>query len=575
MRFLQRSLTGLLLLAFTLLPAITRGEESVEQRNERMRWFRDAKFGMFIHWGVYAVPAGTYQGKQIGSIGEWIMHHGRIPVKDYKAFARQFNPVKYNPEAWAQLAADAGMKYIVITSKHHDGFALFDSAVTDWDVVNATPYGKDLLAPLAAAARERGLKFGLYYSQAQDWNHPGGAKAGFRQGDGWDADHKGNFDEYLKNIAVPQTREILSRFHPDILWWDTPTWMTNDRAKPLHDVAAQYPQLITNNRLGGDYRGDTETPEQSIPATGYKDRDWETCMTMNDTWGFKSYDTNWKSTKNLLRNLVDVVSKGGNYLLNVGPTAEGEIPQASIDRLREIGRWIKVNGDAIYGTTASPCSMPTWGRLTRKGNRLFLHVFEWPQDGQLPIPLLAKTVGCRLLADPARTFTVKQAEDSLIVQLTGQAPDAICSVVELTIEGEPQAVVSYVKQQADGSFDLTPERAQIHGGIHVEQMEGKANLGYWTNAKDSAEWLCRVARPGRFLVEAEIASPSASQLIVEAGKQRVVTAIEATGNYQSFVRRTLGKIEVSAAGDVSVAVRPDSKAWHPINLRHVTLTPVQ
>ena len=207
-------------------PAQQAGEETREQRDARMQWWREARFGMFIHWGVYAVPAGTYKGQRVDGIGEWIMRQAEIPVTDYRAFARQFNPVKYDPEAWAALAEEAGMKYMVITSKHHDGFALFPSDVTDWDVTEATPYGKDLIGPLAAAARRHGLKFGLYYSQAQDWTNPGGAKAGLDDGQGWCDEHKGKFDDYLQKIAVPQTREILTRFQPDILWWDTPYLMT-------------------------------------------------------------------------------------------------------------------------------------------------------------------------------------------------------------------------------------------------------------------------------------------------------------------------------------------------------------
>ena len=323
--------------------------ETHEQRDTRMQWWRQARFGMFIHWGVYSVPAGTYNDKKIGGIGEWIMFQGEIPVKDYKAYAKQFNPVKYDPDAWVQLAKEAGMKYIVITSKHHDGFALFDSKVTDWDVVDATPYGKDLLKPLAEACRKHGLKLGFYYSQAQDWCHPGGAKAGGKQ---WDTEQAGDMDQYLREIAVPQVKEILSNYGDiAVLWWDTPSNMNTERAAMFEPVVSEFPGIITNNRLGGGYRGDSETPEQHIPATGYKDRDWETCMTLNDTWGFKSYDHNWKSTETVIRNLVDITSKGGNYLLNVGPTAEGEIPQPSIERLKEVGQWMRVNGDAIYGTS--------------------------------------------------------------------------------------------------------------------------------------------------------------------------------------------------------------------------------
>jgi alpha-L-fucosidase len=327
------ALTVCLLVAFTSLAS---EEETPAQRDARMKWWREAKFGLFIHWGVYAVPAGTYQGEQIKGIGEWIMLRGKIPVAEYRAFAGQFNPVKYNPDAWAKLAKDAGMKYLVITAKHHDGFALFPSDASDWDVADATPYKMDLITPLARAARKNGLKFGTYYSQAQDWTNPGGAKSGYKEGDGWDDAQKGSFDDYLAKIAVPQTREILTRIKPDILWWDTPVWMNANRAAPLHELIALRPGLITNNRLGGGFRGDTETPEQHIPATGFKDRDWETCMTMNDTWGFKSYDHNWKSTETLIRNLVDIVSKGGNYCsvseLSFG---SGEL-RASASRARRI-----------------------------------------------------------------------------------------------------------------------------------------------------------------------------------------------------------------------------------------------
>jgi len=232
--------------------------ETPAQRDARLQWFREAKFGMFIHWGVYAVPAGFYQGQPVKGIGEWIMLRGKIPVATYRGYAKEFNPVKYNPEQWASLAAKAGMKYMVITSKHHDGFALFPSDATDWDVADATPYRKDLIGPLAAAARQHGLKFGLYYSQAQDWTHPGGAKSGQKEGESWDEASKGSFDSYLTKIAAPQVREILTRYKPDILWWDTPTWMNQDRATPLHQLLALRPGIITNNRLGGDYKRSEE-----------------------------------------------------------------------------------------------------------------------------------------------------------------------------------------------------------------------------------------------------------------------------------------------------------------------------
>ena len=443
---------------FNLLP----GQSPTD--DERMKWWREARFGMFIHWGVYAVPAGVYKGQKINRIGEWIMNRGKIPVAEYKMFAKELNPVKYDPDAWVRMAKDAGMKYIVITSKHHDGFALFDSKATDWDVVDATPYGKDLIKPLAEACKKYGIKLGLYYSHAQDWCHPGGAAARRVATEGWanpdsvsidvyTAAHEGHWDpfqtskpmsQYIDEIAVPQVREILTNYGEiAILWWDTPTGMTDEYAEKLQALVKLQPNIITNDRLKRpNFPGDYKTPEQRIPKLDELDgKDWETCMTMNETWGYKSWAHNWKSTQTLIRNLIDITSKGGNYLLNVGPKADGEFPIESINTLKEMGAWMKVNGEAIYGTNKSPLETLPWGRCTSKNDPgtsggktiLYLSVFDWPKDGKLKVAGVKGNVDEVTLLATGKKLKFNPGKE-LEISVPATQPDEIATVIKVVMK---------------------------------------------------------------------------------------------------------------------------------------------
>ena len=372
-----------------LLPLALRAQTAAPRppdpaREKRLEWFRDAKYGLYIHWGLYAIPAGEWQGKRSLGLGEWIMNRSKIPVRDYEKLASQFNPVKFDADGWVQLAQDAGMKYIVITSKHHDGFAMFKSKVSPYNVADATPFKRDVLKELADACAKRGMRLGFYYSQSQDWHEKDGAGNTWDFGPDQTPDGKDlkNYDSYLRGKAEPQVKELLTAYGPvALVWFDTPRMMTPERGQRFADIVRTLqPNTLIDGRLGteGDYRS---TGDNVIPPEASTEA-WETPATINDTWGFRKDDTNWKSPGQITFKLVDIVSKGGNYLLNVGPTAEGVIPQPSQDILRTVGRWLKVNGEAVYGAGASPFG-DEFGEYTARaardvrGQKLFYPQTEW------------------------------------------------------------------------------------------------------------------------------------------------------------------------------------------------------
>jgi alpha-L-fucosidase len=358
--------------------------------------------------------------------------------------------------------------------------------------------------------------------------------------------------------------------------------MTTNRATPLHELLALQPKLITNNRLGGGYKGDTETPEQFIPATGFGDRDWETCMTMNDTWGFKSYDHNWKSTETIIRNLVDIVSKGGNYLLNVGPTAEGEIPAPSIERLKQVGAWMKVNGDAIYGTTASPFWRLAWGRCTKKitakGGTLYLHVFDWPADGRLVVPgLRSQVTSARVLATKAKISFAAQ-DGNVVLSLPAQAPDAIASVIEVKYAGPLNVERILPTAQADGQIVLGAELADIHNSLRARaRLDGRgagAKITRWDNAEARVSWDFNAPKAGAYVVRATVAGGGSGKMAIWLGKESVAAEVPATEAKEDRVVE-LGTVSVAQVGASTLELKPDKTEWKGFDLRGVTLLPVQ
>ncbi len=398
-----------------------------QSKEESLKEFNDAKFGMFIHWGLYSKPAGIWKGEKVKGLGEWIMYHAQIPRDEYKEIAKDFNPVGFDAEEWVKMAKLAGMKYIVAMPKHHDGFAMYDSKVTDYDIIDATPFDRDPMEELYLECKKQGVRFGIYYSHSIDWMD--GGDAGFAQKKREDLtheDHYGvnlwdpspkNYDEYLDTKAKPQMRELLEKF-PDLfeIWYDFPRFMNKEQSFDFYQLGyVEQPKCLVNSRVGnglGDFwiPGDNKIPQEGEGNDIY----WETPGTLNNTWGIKSYDTDWKSIEELLYWITEIASKGGNYLLNVGPTAEGLFPEESINQLEAIGKWMSINGESVYGTTKwhinheGPFTTemksttereekgfqenftPEDFWFTVKGDTVYVTSLKWPKSNRIQI----KSFGC-------------------------------------------------------------------------------------------------------------------------------------------------------------------------------------
>jgi alpha-L-fucosidase len=438
------------LIVLLLLNGTCRNKEIKEA--DHMDWWRESRFGLFIHWGLYAVPAGEWNGST--NHAEWIRESAQIPLKKYDEFVSQFNPVKFNADEWVTLAKEAGMKYIVITSKHHDGFCLFDSKETDFNIMS-TPFKRDILKELSDACAKQGMTLCFYHS-IMDWHNPD-----YLPRREWETDRPttgADFEKYISYLKN-QLNELLTNYGKiGVLWfdgeWET-TW-THERGKELYQYLRKMrPDLIINNRVDkgrtnmagmtsdSTFYGDFGTPEQEIPSMGLPGVDWESCMTMNDHWGYNKNDQNWKSSEDLVRKLIDIASKGGNFLLNIGPTSDGVFPDPSIDRLKDMGDWMKTNGESIYGTQASPFQKVEWGRCTQKirgmETILYLHIFDWPKDGKIVIPgLKNKIVRAYALNDTEKKkLSVGNTDGEVSVSVCNSTKSNYATVIVLEIKGKP------------------------------------------------------------------------------------------------------------------------------------------
>ena len=567
------------------------------ERDRRLKWFREARFGMFIHWGLYAVPAGEWKGKLIPGIGEWIMNRARIPVAEYERLAPQFNPVAFDADAWVRLARDAGMKYLVITSKHHDGFAMYRTKASKFNIVDATPFRRDPLKELADDCRRHGVRLGFYYSQTQDWHEPDAV------GNDWDFPDAGkkNFRRYLDEKVKPQVTELLTGYGPvALIWFDTPRDITREQSRELVDLVHRLqPDCLVSGRVGHGL-GDYDSAGDNQISVGRVRRDWETPVTMNDTWGFKRDDQNWKPTAVLIRQLVQVSGRGGNYLLNVGPTAEGRIPRPSVERLMQVGRWLKANSESVYGARPSPFpyELP-WGLITTKPGRVYLHVFDWPRGPLVLYGLRSRVKRAYLLAGRRRLKFAQQSDaalghDALTLRLPAAAPDPYDSVVVLEVDGEPRADAT-LTQQPDGSVTLPAHLAEVHragGAGEGLRFDTRGVAERWTNKDDWVAWDFRVVRPGEYDVVVVTSEQKygrdwegGHELSIEAAGQSLRGKVERAGKevdpanpYWPYVISRVGRLRVERPGRYGLALKPQtirSEKRLGLTLVSVRLVPVR
>lgn len=554
----------------------------------RMEWWREARLGMFIHWGLYAQPAGTWKEKRHGGPSEWLMDAAKIPPAEYERLAAGFNPVNFDAGRWVEIAKQAGMKYIVITSKHHDGFCLFDSALTDYDIMDATPFRRDVLKELSEACAEGGVRLCFYHS-IMDWHHPLAKK------ETWPG-----YENHLRG----QVGELLTNYGPiGVMWFDgewTPEW-TEAQGKSLYALCRDVqPNVIVNNRVGkgrdgmggmspADAPGDFGTPEQEVPGRGLPGMDWESCMTMNDSWGFKVGDNNWKSDERILRLVCETASKGGNLLLNVGPTAMGEIPPESVERLAKLGEWMAANGRAIYGTEAGPFRRVPWGYVTRRagGARstdLNLIIFDWPADGRLLLPGLRTNVLEAWWLRQRGTLGTEQTPDGVVVRLPPERPaelkHELASVVVLGVEGV--TVETPPVRLAEGVYTLKAADADVEGvSARYEPRESRDCIGFWMRAEDRVCWEVDLADARALRVSVIQASDPKEgggryrvEIAGEGTSGTLNAEVRATKGWGDFEEVSLGSLAGFTEGRCKVSVIPLEKSNMALmNLRAIVLRP--
>ena len=527
----------------------------------KMSWYEDARFGLFIHWGAYSQLDGEYNGKvQKDPKGEWIMRNLKIPLEEYATeISKKFNPTLFNAESWVKAAYEAGIKYIVITTKHHDGFALFDSEISKYNVVDYSQFGRDIIGELSEECKKYGLRLGVYYSQAQDWHHPGGLAAKNR----WDTAQDGDWDEYFKTIAKPQVHELLNNYKPiSLIWFDSKSQTVNkELAKDFEkELKEEYPKLILNPRL---HKGDFNTFEQTIPGIlddGYN----ELCITHNRSWSFKPSDNNWKEPQFMLTTLIHMASMGGNFLFNVGPNPEGEFPSETLQALTYIGDWMNVNSEAIYGTSKSPFYKLDFGTATLKEfdnnkTKIFLHIFDWPEDLELCVKGLNNQLSSAYMLDGKKPISFeKSGEDVRLSGLPEKSPHETASVIVLEIDEPLNIDPGYLEFKKDSialkpqeallttkpQFDYIPFVIDNKDFSYFENWKNRYPHPRFKNTANEAHWKVVFPEKGSYKVWLHCATQTSTNVINVSSAQSIKTTLPNTGGMDNFKTVYLGEIRL-------------------------------
>ncbi|CAA6677956.1 Alpha-L-fucosidase (EC [Lentimonas sp. CC19] len=551
------------------------------ESSERAALFRDGNYGMFIHWGLYSQLGGEWKGETFYGIGEWIKRQMGIPTEEYMAIANDFNPVDFDANAIVATAKAAGMKYIIITSKHHEGFAMFKSA-HPFNIVDATPFARDPMQELADACRAEGLGFGFYYSHNQDWTAPGGTGGPELNPDGSEA----TFEEYFREKCYPQVKEICTNYGPlSFVWFDTPRGMPEEMVVELADLVREtQPDAMLCSRIGfgmGDY---VSLGDMQVPASNHEGL-WETCDTTNDSWSYAWYDNNWKDAKTILGRLVATVARGGTYLLNVGPDGKGRIPAPAVKYLEQAGDWIKQNPGVVYAADASPwgAALP-WGDVTIQGDLLNLVVFDWPKDHRIYLPGLNTEIESATLRTASGeliplTWT-KVGNWSAIEggELTAAQISGLASVIELKLKGDLQvdaagAVHPNIETLLPTEF-ASVEAANQEGSRWMEKFgEWKhvTQVNKW-RADGIVTWDIDVAEAGDYYVSLSYLGVGRAVWSIETDEGTFLQNQQpATSGYHS---NPMGLLSFKTPGKHTISVRLVDGDRLDTSLKSLSLSPV-